>query len=141
MSSYVNKVILLGNVGQDPKQRVTPNGATIVELSLATTEKFKGKDGSSNEETTWHNLVSFGKTAQIIGEYVKKGTKMYIEGRIRVESWVDHKSGDKKSATKIVVDQFVICGSTADSKNEKTSQAKTQKKTLSEEFEDEDPPF
>lgn len=104
----VNKVILVGNVGKDPESKFTPSGVAVTKLSLATNERFKDKSGEWQDKTEWHNLISFQKTAEIIGEYVKKGSKIYIEGRLQTSSWEDKQSGEKKYKTEIVVNDLVL---------------------------------
>lgn len=104
----VNRVTLIGNVGKDPESKFTPSGVAVTKLSLATNERFKDKSGEWQDKTEWHNLISFQKTAEIIGEYVKKGSKIYIEGRLQTSSWDDKQSGEKKYKTEIVVNDLVL---------------------------------
>ena len=96
----VNKVILIGNLGADPEIRYTQNGAAVANLRLATTETWK-KDGVKEELTEWHRVVSFGRLAEICGEYLSKGSKIYIEGRIQTRKWQD-RDGNDKYTTEIV---------------------------------------
>jgi single-strand DNA-binding protein len=103
MAKSVNKVILLGNVGKDPEIRSTAGGMTIANFSIATSENIKGQDGQWTEKTEWHNLVAFQRTAEIIRDYVKKGSKLYVEGRLQTSSWDDKTSGQKKYKTEIIV--------------------------------------
>ena len=103
----VNKVILLGNVGKDPEIKYTPSGVAIASLSLATNERQK-KDGEWQDRTEWHNIVAWQRLAEIVGEYVKKGSKIYIEGRITTSSWEDKQSGEKKYRTEIVANDLVL---------------------------------
>ena len=104
----VNKVILVGNVGRDPESRYLPNGDPVVGLSLATTEKWKGKDGSKQEATQWHRVSFFGKLAEIVGEYVKKGSQIYVEGRIEYREY--EKDGVKRYSTDIIADKLQMLG-------------------------------
>lgn len=104
----VNKVILVGNLGRDPELRRTPSGAAVVDFSMATTEKFKGKDGSSKEETEWHNIVAWNKTAETMAQYLKKGSPLYVEGKLRTRSWEDN--GVRKYRTEILVTNFQFLG-------------------------------
>lgn len=104
----VNKVILVGNVGRDPESRYLPNGDAVVGLSLATTEKWKGKDGSKAEATQWHRVSFFGKLAEIVGEYVKKGSQIYVEGRIEYREY--EKDGVKRYSTDIIADKLQMLG-------------------------------
>src|SRR5579859_2064824 len=104
----VNKAILIGNVGKEPEVKYSANGTAMAKFSLATTERFKSKGGEWEEKTEWHNILAWQKTAEIIKEYVKKGSKLYIEGRIQTSSWDDKQSGEKKYRTEIVVDDLVL---------------------------------
>jgi len=103
MAKSVNKVILLGNVGKDPEVKFLPSGSAVANFSIATSERFKDKGGEWQDRTEWHNLVAFGKVAEIIRDYVKKGSKLYIEGSLRTTSWDDKTSGQKRYKTEIVV--------------------------------------
>jgi single-strand DNA-binding protein len=103
MAKSVNKVILLGNVGKDPEIRSTPGGAIVANFSLATSDRFQDAQGNWQDRTEWHNLVAFKRTAEIIRDYVKKGAKLYVEGRIQTRSWDDKESGAKKYKTEIIV--------------------------------------
>lgn len=107
MSRGVNRVTLLGNVGKDPELRYTPNGTAVASFSLATTERYKGQDGEWKDQTEWHNLVCWRRQAEIAGEYVKKGRKLYVEGKIRTRSY-DNKEGQKVYRTEIVIDTFIL---------------------------------
>lgn len=110
MAKSVNKVILIGNLGKDPEIRYTPSGTAVAKFSLATNERFKDKDGNWQDRTEWHNLVAFARTAEIIGEYLKKGRTCYIEGSLRTSSWDDKESGQKKYRTEVVVNELVLLG-------------------------------
>jgi single-strand DNA-binding protein len=106
----VNKVILVGNVGRDPEIRYMPSGDAMANLSLATTDTWKDKNGEKQEKTEWHRVVIFGKTAEIAGQYVKKGSQIYIEGRLQTRKWTD-KEGQEKYSTEIVADRMQMLGS------------------------------
>ena len=93
MAKSVNKVILLGNVGKDPEIRSTPSGTIVANLTLATGDRQKDAQGNWQDVTEWHNLVAFTRTAEIIRDYVKKGAKLYVEGKIQTRSWDDKQSG------------------------------------------------
>jgi single-strand DNA-binding protein len=93
MAKSVNKVILIGNVGKDPEVKYTPSGTPVAKFSLATNERYKDKNGQRQDRTEWHNLVAWQRTAEIVGEYVKKGSKVYIEGSLRTSSWDDKSTG------------------------------------------------
>ena len=105
----VNKVILVGHIGKDPEVRYMPSGEAIANASLATTEKWKGKDGEKQEKTEWHRISFFGKLAEIVSEYVKKGSLIYIEGRLQTRKWQD-KEGNDKYTTEIVADRMQMLG-------------------------------
>ncbi|ECG8596006.1 single-stranded DNA-binding protein SSB2 [Salmonella enterica subsp. salamae] len=101
----VNKVILVGNLGQDPEVRYMPNGGAVANLTLATSESWRDKhDGEIREQTEWHRVVVFGKLAEIASEYLRKGAQVYIEGQLRTRKWTDQ-SGQDKYTTEVVVGQ------------------------------------
>ena len=107
MAKSVNKVILIGNLGKDPEVKYTPSGTPVAKFSLATNERYKDKSGEWQDRTEWHNIVAWQRLAEIVGEYVKKGQKLYIEGRIQTRSWED-KDGQKKYMTEIVANDLVL---------------------------------
>lgn len=113
----VNKVILIGNLGRDPEIRYTQGGEPIANFSLATSEKWTGKDGQKQERTEWHRVEVFGKAAQVVRDYLTKGRPVYVEGQIRYEEWTD-KDGNKRNSTRIRVNPFngkiVLLGSRGD---------------------------
>jgi single-strand DNA-binding protein len=104
----VNKVILIGNLGKDPEVKYTAGGMPVAKFSLATNERFKDKEGQWQDRTEWHNIVAFQRTAEIVGEYLKKGGKCYIEGSLRTSSWDDKESGQKKYKTEIIANDLVL---------------------------------
>ena len=106
----VNKVILIGNLGRDPETRYMPDGAAITNISVATTETWKDKAGEKQEKTEWHRVAFFGKLAEIAGEYLKKGSQVYVEGRLQTRKWQD-KDGNDKYTTEIVADRMQMLGS------------------------------
>ena len=110
MARGVNKVILLGNLGKDPEVKSTPSGMTIATFSLATSSSVKDKDGNWQDRTEWHNVKAFGRTAEIAGEYLKKGRTVYVEGRLHTDSWDDKETGQKKYKTEIIVNDLVLLG-------------------------------
>lgn len=115
----VNKVILIGNVGQDPEVRYTGdvnNSAKVATIRLATTERFRGRDGNLQEHTEWHSVVVWRNTADVVEKYVRKGTQLYIEGRIRTRSW-DDQTGNKRYTTEIVADTLQLLGKRPDSQS------------------------
>ena len=103
MSKTVNKVLLLGNVGKDPEIASTNGGTLVAKLSLATSERFKDKQGEWQDRTEWHTLVAYARGAEILRDYVRKGSKLYVEGRLSTRSWDDKESGKKVYRTEIVV--------------------------------------
>jgi single-strand DNA-binding protein len=103
MSKTVNKVQLLGNVGKDPEIASTNGGTLVAKMSLATSERFKDKQGEWQERTEWHNLVAYARGAEILRDYVHRGSKLYVEGRLTTRSWDDKESGRKVYRTEIVV--------------------------------------
>ena len=107
----VNKVILIGNLGKDPETRYLPSGDAVTNFSIATTAKWKSKSGEQQEHTEWHRISMFGKVAEIAGEYLKKGSPVYVEGRIRTRKWQDKESGQDKYSTEIVADRMQLLGS------------------------------
>ena len=109
----VNKVIILGNLGRDAEVKTTPNGSTVANFSLATTETWKGKDGQKQEKTEWHRVVLWGKTAEHVGGFLTKGKAVYIEGRLQTREW--DKDGQKHYTTEVHVDQFQMLDSRGDS--------------------------
>ena len=107
----VNKVILVGNLGRDPEVRSTPSGQPVASFSLATNRKWKDRDGNRQEQTEWHNIVCWGRQAEVAGQYLTKGKQIYVEGRLQTRSWEDRQSGEKKYRTEIVCDNFQMLGS------------------------------
>jgi single-strand DNA-binding protein len=108
MAKSVNKVILLGNVGKDPEIKATASGTVVATFSIATSERFKDKTGNWQDRTEWHNLVAYQRTAEIVRDYVKKGNKLYIEGRLQTSSWDDKTTGQKKYKTEIIVNDLSL---------------------------------
>jgi len=109
MGASVNKVILVGNLGQDPEVRYTPSGSAVANFSIATNESWKGKDGQDQERTEWHKIVVWGKQAENCGEYLSKGRTVYIEGRLQTRDWTD-KEGVKRYTTEIVANTVQFLG-------------------------------
>ena len=106
----VNKVILVGNLGRDPEIRYLPSGDPVANITIATSSKYKGKDGNMVEETEWHRVTFFGKLAEIVGQYLKKGRSVYVEGRIKTRKYTD-KDGVEKYATDIIANEMQMLGS------------------------------
>lgn len=109
MARGINKVILVGNMGNDPEVRYTPAGAAVTTISLATTESWKDKEGNKQEKTEWHRVVFFSRLAEIAGEYLKKGSQVYIEGKLRTNKWQD-KSGQDRYTTEILANEMQMLG-------------------------------
>jgi len=109
-SRGINKVILVGMVGKDPEVRYMPNGGAVVNLSIATSESWKDQQGQQQERTEWHRLTAYKKTAEIIGQYVKKGAQLYIEGKLKTRKWQDQSGADRYS-TEIMIDNMQMLGS------------------------------
>ena len=104
----VNKVILIGNLGADPEVRTTPQGATVANLRLAVSETWKDQQGQRQERTEWVNLVLWRQQAEIAQKYLRKGSKIYAEGKLQTRSWDDKQSGQKRYSTDVVVEHFTI---------------------------------
>jgi single-strand DNA-binding protein len=98
----INKVILVGRLGKDPEIRSTPGGQTVAKFTMATDERYTDKSGEKQERTEWHNIVAWARLAEICGQYLRKGSLVYIEGSIRTDSWEDKESGQKKYRTEII---------------------------------------
>ena len=105
----INKVILLGNVGQQPEVRSLQGGQRVASFRLATSERYKSKDGEMNELTEWHSCTAWGQQAELIEKYIGKGSRIYLEGKLRTRSYQD-KSGAARCATEVIVDRIEFCG-------------------------------
>ena len=146
----VNKVILVGNLGKDPETRYLPSGDAVTNIRIATTENWKDKSGEKQEHTEWHRIAFFGKLAEIAGEYLKKGSPVYVEGRIRTRKWQD-KDGQDRYTTEIVAERMQMLGARAGSGEPrpepamagKTGDAKAAEKKPASKFDDleDDIPF
>ena len=121
----VNKVILLGRVGADPEVKYMPSGNAVLNLSIATNRKFKNQEsGNYEDKTEWHRVVFFNKPAETIGQYVKKGQQLYVEGRLQTRKWQD-KDGVEKYSTDIISDNFTFIGSKSDSEGTDNQSSKS----------------
>jgi len=109
-SRSVNKVTLIGNLGKDPELRYTSSGVAVATFSMATSESWKDPEGNTQERTQWHSIVAWRKLAEIVGEYLKKGSKIYLEGRLQYRNY-DDKNGVKRYVTEIVMDEMVMLDS------------------------------
>lgn len=105
----VNKVILVGNLGRDPEVRYMPSGEAVTNINMATTDNWKDKNGEKQERTEWHRVAFFGKLAEIAGEYLKKGSSVYVEGRLQTRKWQD-KEGNERYTTEIIADRMQMLG-------------------------------
>jgi single-strand DNA-binding protein len=114
MAKSVNKVILIGNLGKDPEVKYTPQGTAVARLTVATNERFKDKSGEWQDRTEWHNVVLWQRLAEIAGEYLKKGGKVYIEGRLQTRSWDDKQTNQKKYMTEVVANDLVLLSGRGD---------------------------
>ena len=144
MSRGINKVILVGNVGQDPEIRHSQSGTPVATTSVATTEKWTDQTGNQQERTEWHNIVAFGKTAEIMEQYVQKGTKLYLEGKLQTQEF--EKEGQTHYRTKIIVNNFLMLGDTGGQQDDAPARpkkaAKPKPKTEPKpDFVDDDIPF
>jgi len=128
----VNKVILVGNLGQDPEGRFTPQGTAVTNLSVATNESWKNQSGELQDRTEWHRVVMYGKMAETANEYMHKGQMVYIEGRLQTNEWED-KNQNKRKTTEIKCDNFTMLG--------RRSDINTPSDNQSEKVDDDDLPF
>lgn len=137
----LNKVLLIGNLGQDPVLEYTPNGTAVTKLSIATAESQKNKSGEWEERTEWHRVVLFGKQAESASQYLRKGSKVFIEGRLKTRSWEDQ-NGQKKYATDIISNDVVFLDSKQDGSRREPANGKPQPQSkASEDYSDDDLPF
>lgn len=111
----LNKVLLIGNLGRDPEVRSTASGQPVASFTLATNRRWRDKGGTLQKETEWHNIVVWGRQAEIAGQYLTKGKQIYLEGRIQTRSWDDRQTGEKRYKTEIVCDNFQMLGGRGES--------------------------
>ena len=134
----VNKVILIGRLGQDPTTRYMPNGEAVTNATLATSETWKDKSGVKQEKTEWHNLVFYRRLAEIAGEYLKKGSMIYVEGRLQTRKW--EKDGVARYSTEIIVNEMTMLGGKQDGGNaqpeRQPKQARQAEKPAAASFDD-----
>jgi single-strand DNA-binding protein len=107
----LNKIMLIGNLGRDPEVRSTPSGQAVTTFSVATSRKWKNRDGQQQDETEWYNVETWGRLAEICGQYLQKGSKVYIEGRGKTESWDDRDTGQKRYKFKVVAQEMKMLDS------------------------------
>jgi len=146
LSGTVNRVILVGRLGKDPEIKYTPSGMAMASFPLATDENRKDSEGKRTTQTEWHNIILWGKQAEIAGEYLKKGKLVYIEGRLQTRSWEDSQGGGQRYRTEIVGERFTMLGGRSDSAegsdaNRTSAPQPTQSETPARLEEDEDLPF
>ncbi|BEI36100.1 hypothetical protein PHIN6_16180 [Polynucleobacter sp. HIN6] len=122
----VNKVIIVGNVGRDPETRYMPSGDAVTNISVATSDRYKDKQtGEMKENTEWHRIAFFGKLAEIAGQYLKKGSQVYVEGRLRTRKWTDQ-SGQEKYSTEIIADSMQMLGARMAGSGEESSSSRSK---------------
>ena len=121
MAKGTNKAFLLGHVGKDPEIRSTAGGTTVASFSLATADRQKDSQGNWTDKTEWHNLVALSRTAEIVRDYVKKGTQLFVEGKIQTRSWDDKNSGERKYRTEILIDELTLLGGRSGSEHSASS--------------------
>ena len=148
MARGVNKAIILGSLGQDPEIRYTASGAAVANISIATNEQWKDKEsGEMQERTEWHRVVFLGRLAEIVGEYLHKGSQVYIEGRIQTRKWQD-KEGNDRYTTEIVANEMQMLGSKSGGttanfdqtpQHEKSAPAAASEKSSNDDFDDDIP--
>ena len=133
----LNKVILIGNLGQDPETRFTPQGTAVANLSVATNESWKNQNGDLQDRTEWHRVVIYGKMAETASQYMKKGQMVYVEGRLQTNEWEDQNK-NKRKTTEIRCDNFTMLGRRSDTTQNNPSQNQSDQKI---EEQDDDLPF
>lgn len=134
----VNKVILIGNLGRAPEIRTTQGGQNVARLRLATNRRWKDQEGNRQEQTEWHDVVCWGRLAEIAGQYLDKGRQIYVEGRIQTRSWDDKQSGDKRYRTEIVCENFQMLGQRGDAEGGDWDRSQERQEQAAE---DDDIPF
>ena len=141
MAKSVNKVILVGNVGHDPEVKYTASGVPVAKVSLATNERFKDKNDQWQDRTEWHAVVAWQHLAKIVGEYVRKGSMLYVEGKLQTSTWADKQSGEKKYRTEIVARDIVLLGPRYDGQEREMPSEVSSSELTPAELVDDDIPF
>ena len=141
MPKSVNKVILIGNVGQDPEVKYTVSGTPVARVSLATNERFKDSNDQWQDRTEWHSIVAWQRLAEIVGEYVRKGSKLYVEGKLQTSTWEDKQNGEKKYRTDIVARDIVLLGSRDNGQQESPAMTSAESSLEPVTVTDDDIPF
>ena len=143
--SSINKVIIVGYLGQNPEARFTPQGTAVTNISVATKESWKNQNGEVQERTEWHRIDMYGKMAETASQYLTKGQLVYVEGRLKTDEWDDKETGAKRRATKVQCDNFTMLGRKGDSNNQNfnpTTQATSPPDTnVNNPMDDDDLPF
>lgn len=114
----LNKVILIGNLGRDPEIRTTQSGQTVAQLRVATSRRWRDRDGNRQEQTEWHDIVCWGRQAEVAGQYLTRGKLISVEGRLQTRSWDDQQTGQKRYRTEIVCDNFQMLGGRGDNQGQ-----------------------
>lgn len=122
----VNKVIIVGNLGKDPEMKFMPNGKAACNFSVATTDKWKDKSGEQQERTEWHRIATFDKLAEICGEYLKKGSQVYVEGKLTTRKWQD-KDGQDRYTTEVIADRMQMLGARSEGAQKPATEAPAKK--------------
>lgn len=122
----LNKVILIGNLGRDPEIRTTQSGQTVANFSVATTRRWRDRDGNRQEDTEWHYIVCWGRQAEVAGQYLTRGRLVSVEGRLQTRSWDDQQSGQKRYRTEVICDNFQMLGGRADSSGQGRAQGRQE---------------
>ena len=136
----LNRVMLIGNMGDDPDMRYTAAGSAVCNFTLATNENWKDKDGNKQQKSEWHRVVMFGKLAEIAGQYLKKGSAVYIEGKLQTRKWQD-KDGKDRYTTEIIADEMKMLGGGGEKPQEKPEKTGRQQHYEKTDFDDEAIPF
>lgn len=131
----VNKVILIGNLGKDPEVRYMPNGGAVSNISLATSETWKDNNGEKQERTEWHNIVFFEKLAEIAANYLRKGSKIYVEGKLQTKKWQDKEGNDRYTTQVVVRTMQMLDGK----KHDEDGSAQQNSQSMSDDFSDDIP--
>ena len=134
--SSLNKVMLIGRLGRDPETRYTASGQAVCNFTLATDESYKDKSGAKQQKTEWHRLVAWSKTAEIAQQYLKKGSLVYIEGKLQSREWEDKRDGAKKTVTEIIVGNLTMLGSKPENQSRPQTQSRPAPKQQAQQEDD-----
>ncbi len=142
MARGVNKVILIGNLGRDPEMKYTAEGVAICNITIATSERWKDNDGEQQEKTEWHRIVAFKRLAEIMGQFLKKGSQVYIQGKLQTRKWQDQNNQDRYT-TEVVASDMLLLGARATESKEAPSgfRKPAEQKQSTDDFADDDIPF